>query len=169
MTLSIASKTLSDYDAQWAFNTATAFLRKSPIADYLIKQLEKQKTVTLTVEVYADPAQANRNTSDHGVIEWSVLSNDLSSNEASEVTAFLSRTPIEQKPYLASQLNLLHLLALACQQLNNQLDLRDADAPWPWLDEKTLSAVDIENHVARELSEQRLPDEQNWDRILNGK
>ena len=161
MTLSVTSKTLSDYDAQWAFNTATAFLRQSPLADYLIKQLEKQKTVTLTVEVYADPAQANRNTSDHGVIEWSVLSNDLSSNEASEVTAFLSRTPIEQKPYL--------LLALACQQLNNQLDLRDADAPWPWLDEKTLSAVDIENHVARELSEQRLPDEQNWDRILNGK
>ena len=61
----------------------------------------------------------------------------------------------------------MHLLALACQQLNNQLNFRDADATWPWLDEKVLSANDIENVVARELSDLPLPDEQNWNRLLN--
>ena len=42
MTISISSKTLSDYDANLAFNTATAFLRKSDLANYLIDQLEQQ-------------------------------------------------------------------------------------------------------------------------------
>lgn len=60
----------------------------------------------------------------------------------------------------------MHLLAQACQQLNNQLNFRDADATWPWLDEKVLSANDIENVVARELSDLPLPAEQNWDRLF---
>ena len=42
MTIGISSKTLSDYDANLAFNTATAFLRKSDLANYLIDQLEQQ-------------------------------------------------------------------------------------------------------------------------------
>jgi hypothetical protein len=51
--------------------------------------------------------------------------------------------------------------------LNSQLNFRDADATWPWLDEKVLSASDIEQVVARELSDLPLPDEQNWNRLLN--
>ena len=50
--------------------------------------------------------------------------------------------------------------------MNNQLNFRDADATWPWLDEKVLSANDIENVVARELSDLPLPAEQNWDRLF---
>ena len=42
MTIGISSKTLSDYDAHLAYNTATAFLRKSDLANYLIDQLEQQ-------------------------------------------------------------------------------------------------------------------------------
>ncbi len=74
--------------------------------------------------------------------------------------------PAQQKPYITSLWSLMHLLAVACQQLNSQLNFRDADATWPWLDEKVLSANDIENVVARELSDLPLPDEQNWDRLL---
>ena len=97
---------------------------------------------------------------------WSLLSDTLISAEASDVSTLLSRPPQTQKPYIASHLNLLHLLALACQQLNDQLNFRDADATWPWLDEKTLSATDIDNVVARELSDKAFPDGQNWDRLL---
>ncbi len=37
---------------------------------------------------------------------------------------------------------------------------------WPMACEKVLSAGDIENVVARELSDLPLPDEQNWNRLL---
>jgi hypothetical protein len=52
-------QTLSDYDANLAFNTATAFLRKSDLANYLIDQLEQQH-VKINLEVSADPALADR-------------------------------------------------------------------------------------------------------------
>lgn len=165
MTITVTSKTLNDYDAHLAVNTATAYLRQSDLAYYLIDQLEKQK-LKITLEVSSDPAYANKDTSRDGTLVWSLLSDTLISAEASDVSTLLSRPPQTQKPYIASHLNLLHLLALACQQLNDQLNFRDADATWPWLDEKTLSATDIDNVVARELSDKAFPDGQNWDRLL---
>ena len=165
MTITVTSKTLNDYDAHLAVNTATAYLRQSDLAYYLIDQLEKQK-LTLTLEVSSDPAYANKDTSRDGTLVWSLLSDTLISAEASDVSTLLSRTPQTQKPYIASHLNLLHVLALACEQLNNHLNFRDADATWPWLDETTLSASDIENFVARELLDQSWPADQNWDRVL---
>ncbi|WP_321838328.1 hypothetical protein [Pseudomonas kulmbachensis] len=165
MTISITSKTLSDYDANLAFNTATAFLRKSDLANYLIDQLEQQR-VKLHVEVSTDPALANQDVSNNGSIVWNLHSNVSPSADLADVTTLLSRIPAPQKPYITSQWVLLHLLALAIEQLNSQLNFRDADATWPWLDEKVLSASDIENVVARELSDLPLPDEQNWDRLL---
>ncbi len=165
MTIGISSKTLSDYDAHLAYNTATAFLRKSDLANYLIDQLEQQH-VKLTVEVSTDPALANQDVSNNGAIVWNLLSNAAQGPNLADVTALLSRIPAQQKPYITSLWSLMHLLAVACQQLNSQLNFRDADATWPWLDEKVLSANDIENVVARELSDLPLPDEQNWDRLL---
>ena len=165
MTISISSKTLSDYDAQLAFNTATAFLRKSDLANYLIDQLEQQR-VKLSVEVSSDPALANQDVSNKGSIVWNLHSDQSPCPDLPDVTALLSRIPAQQKPYITSQWRLMHLLALACQQLNSQLNFRDADATWPWLDEKVLSANDIENVVARELSDLPLPAEQNWDRLF---
>ena len=73
MSISITSKTLSDYDAQLAFNTATAFLRKSDLANYLIDQLEQQR-VKLSVEVSCDPALANQDVSNQGSIVWNLHS-----------------------------------------------------------------------------------------------
>ena len=166
MTIGISSKTLSDYDAHLAFNTATAFLRKSDLANYLIDQLEQQH-VKLSIEVSADPALANKDVSNNGAIVWNLHSSVSPSPNLADVAALLDRIPAQQKPYITSQWWLMHLLALACQQLNSQLNFRDADATWPWLDEKVLSAGDIENVVARELSDLPLPDEQNWDRLLN--
>lgn len=165
MSITITSKTLSDYDAQLAFNTATALLKNSDLASYLIKQLENQK-LSLEINVSIDPDQANKDSSVDGFILWSLRSDTLVSRDANEAIALLSRAPIEQKSYIASQLNLLHLLALACQQLNSQLNFRDADATWPWLDEDELQACDIENAVARELNEACLPSEQSWDEVL---
>lgn len=165
MTISITSKTLSDYDAQLAFNTATAFLRKSDLANYLIDQLEQQR-VKVSVEVSGDPALANQDVSNKGSIVWNLHSDQSPSPDLPDVAALLSRIPAQQKPYITSQWRLMHSLALACQQLNDQLNFRDADATWPWLDEKVLSAGDIENVVARELSDLPLPDEQNWNRLL---
>ena len=165
MTISITSKTLSDYDAQLAFNTATAFLRKSDLANYLIDQLEQQR-VKVSVEVSGDPALANQDVSNKGSIVWNLHSDQSPSPDLPDVAALLSRIPAQQKPYITSQWRLMHSLALACQQLNDQLNFRDADATWPWLDEKVLSAGDIENVVARELSDLPLPDEQNWIRLL---
>ena len=165
MTISITSQTLSDYDAQLAYKTATAYLRQSDLANYLIDQLEKQH-VKLSVEVSTDPALADKNSSNNGTIVWNLLSSVPPSSDLPHVAALLSRIPAPQKPYITSQWALMHALALACQQLNNQLNFRDADATWPWLDEKVLSADDIENGVARELSDLPLPDEQNWNRVL---
>jgi len=165
MTISISSKTLSDYDANLAFNTATAFLRKSDLANYLIDQLEQQH-VQLSIEVNTDPALANQDVSNNGSIVWNLHSSAAPGANLADVTALLNRIPAQQKPYISSLWELLHLLALACQQLNSQLNFRDADATWPWLDEKVLSANDIENVVARELRDLPLPDEQNWDRLL---
>ena len=71
MTIGISSKTLSDYDAHLAFNTATAFLRKSDLANYLIDQLEQQH-VKLNVEVSTDPALANQDVSNNGAIVWAM-------------------------------------------------------------------------------------------------
>ncbi|ARQ76326.1 MULTISPECIES: hypothetical protein [Pseudomonas] len=166
MTISISSKTLSDYDANLAYNTASAFLRKSDLANYLIDQLEQQR-VKLNIEVSTDPALANQDVSNNGAIVWNLHSNLTPGANLADVTALLNRIPAQQKPYITSLWTLMHLLALACQQLNNQLNFRDADATWPWLDEKVLSANDIENVVARELSDLPLPDEQNWNRLLN--
>lgn len=166
MTINVTSKTLSAYNAQLAFNTAKAYLSQSGLADYLIKQLEKQDQVQLSIEVSGDPAHANENASDDGKIFWSLRSDALYSDEASDVSSLLDKAPAERKPYIASHLNLLHVLALACEQLNNHLNFRDADATWPWLDETTLSASDIENFVARELLDQSWPADQNWDRVL---
>ena len=165
MTISITSKTLSDYDAHLAFNTATAYLRKSDLANYLIEQLEQQP-VKLGIEVSTDPALANQDVSNKGAIVWNLHSDQSPSPDLPDVAALLSRIPAQQKPYITSQWGLMHVLALACQQLNDQLNFRDADATWPWLDEKVLSAGDIESAVARELSDQPLPDEQNWNRLL---
>lgn len=166
MTISISSKTLSDYDANLAYNTASAFLRKSDLANYLIDQLEQQR-VKLNIEVSTDPALANQDVSNNGAIVWNLHSNLTPGANLADVTALLNRIPAQQKPCITSLWTLMHLLALACQQLNNQLNFRDADATWPWLDEKVLSANDIENVVARELSDLPLPDEQNWNRLLN--
>ena len=165
MTIGISSKTLSDYDAHLAFNTATAFLRKSDLANYLIDQLEQQH-VKLNVEVSTDPALANQEVSNNGAILWNLRSNLSPGANLPDVAALLNRIPEQQKPYITSLWALMHLLAQACQQLNNQLNFSDADATWPWLDEKVLSANDIENVVARELSDLPLPAEQNWDRLF---
>lgn len=166
MSIRISSKTLSNYDAHLAFNTATAYLRKSDLANYLIDQLERQH-LSLDIDVSTDPTQANQDASNTGTIVWCLRSTVCQSQELPDVAAMLSRTQAEQKAYLSTQWNLMHLLALACQQMNNQLNFRDADATWPWLDENELSARDIENVVARELSELPLPEEQNWNRLLN--
>nr|WP_314420829.1 hypothetical protein [uncultured Pseudomonas sp.] len=166
MTINITSKTLSDYDAHLAFNTATAFLRKSDLANYLIDQLEQQD-VKLSIDVSSDPALAQKDASNNGVILWNLHTATSPSPQLADVTALLSRIPAGQKQYITSQWVLMHLLALACHQLNDQLNFRDADATWPWLDEKVLSAGDIENVVARELSDLPLPEEQNWNRLLN--
>ncbi len=165
MTISITSQTLSDYDAQLAYKTATAYLRQSDLANYLIDQLEKQH-VKLSVEVSTDPALADKNSSNNGTIVWNLLSSVPPSSDLPHVAALLSRIPAPQKTFITSQWALMHALALACQQLNSQLNFRDADATWPWLDENVLSADDIENGVARELSDLPLPDEQNWNRVL---
>lgn len=165
MTISITSKTLSDYDANLAFNTATAFLRKSDLANYLIDQLEQQH-VKINLEVSTDPALADKDSSNDGSILWNLHTATSPSPQLSDVSALLSRIPAGQKQYITSQWVLMHLLALACNQLNDQLNFRDADATWPWLDEKVLSAGDIENVVARELSDLPLPEEQNWSRLL---
>ena len=165
MTISITSKTLSDYDANLAFNTATAFLRKSDLANYLIDQLEQQH-VKINLEVSTDPALADKDSSNDGSILWNLHTATSPSPQLSDVSALLSRIPAGQKQYITSQWVLMHLLALACHQLNDQLNFRDADATWPWLDEKVLSAGDIENVVARELSDLPLPEEQNWNRLL---
>lgn len=164
MTIRINSQTLSDYDAQLAYKTATAYLRQSALANYLIDQLEQH--VKLSVEVSTDPALANQTLSNNGTIVWNLLSSVSPRPDLPNVAALLSRIPASQKPYITSQWALMHALALACQQLNNQLNFRDADATWPWLDEKVLSADDIENAVARELSDLPLPDGQNWNRVL---
>lgn len=163
MTINISSKTLSDYKARLAYNTATAYLRTSDLALYLIKNLEHSKKVTLNIEVSTDPALANQDTSNAGAIVWNLHSTALIDQPDVIVNA-----PAKQQPYLASQWNLLHLLALACEQLNADLNFRDADATWPWLDEDTLSARDIESAVAEDLNTQPLPDGQNWDNVLKG-
>lgn len=165
MTIRITSQTLSEYDAQWAYKTATAYLRQSDLANYLIDQLEQQH-VKLSVEVSTDPALADQDTSNNGTIVWNLLSSVSPSEDLPNVAALLSRIPAAQKPYVTSQWGLMHALALACQQLSDQLNFRDADATWPWLDETVLSASDIENEVARELSDLPLPDPQNWNRVL---
>ena len=82
------------------------------------------------------------------------------------MTQLINHAPVEQRPYITSLWVLMHLLATACQQLNSHLNFRDADATWPWLDEQTLNASDIERAVARELIEQPLPEDNNWDRLL---
>jgi len=165
MTLSITSQTLSDYNAQLAYKTATAYLRQSDLAHYLIDQLEHQH-VKLSVEVSSDPALADKDTSADGVIVWNLHSSTWPNPQLSEITALLNRSPAQQKAYLTSQWVLMHLLALACQQLSDQLNFRDADATWPWLDEKELSANDIEKAVALELRDVPLPVEDNWNRVL---
>lgn len=163
MTINISSKTLSNYDAQLAYNTATAYLRTSDLALYLIKNLEHSKKVTLNIEVSTDPALANQDTSNAGAIVW-----NLHSTALIDQPDVIENAPAKQQPYLASQWNLLHLLALACEQLNADLNFRDADATWPWLDEDTLSAGDIESAVAEDLNTQPLPDGQNWDNEIKG-
>ena len=165
MTISITSQSLSDYDAQLAYKTATAYLRQSGLARYLIDQLEHQP-VKLSIEVSADPALADKDVSNNGALVWNLRSSVWPNPQVTDVTALLNRSPVHQKAYLTSQWVLMHLLALACQQLNNQLDFRDADAPWPWLDEKELSADDIEKAVAQELRDVPLPVEDNWNRVL---
>lgn len=65
MTISITSQSLSDYDAQLAYKTATAYLRQSGLARYLIDQLEHQP-VKLSIEVSADPALADKDVSNNG-------------------------------------------------------------------------------------------------------
>lgn len=165
MTLTITSSTLSDYDAQLAVNTATAFLRQSDLAHYLIDQLEQQR-VTLTLNVSSDPGLANKDASNNGELLWSLHTRTLPNPPLPEVTLLINRAPVEQRPYITSLWVLMHLLATACQQLNSHLNFRDADATWPWLDEQTLNSSDIERAVARELSEQSLPEDQNWDRLL---
>ena len=164
MSITLTSKTLSPYDAEMAFKTATAFLRKSDLADYLMTQFEKQK-VALNVEVSTDPT-FEQNASNQGAITWNLRDAVALGAEQQDVAALLERVPEPQKPYISSQLALLHLLALACQQLASKLNFRDADATWPWLDEKELSANDIENVIARELNAQPLPEEQNWNRLF---
>ncbi|MFP3517968.1 hypothetical protein SB766_17430 [Pseudomonas sp. SIMBA_077] len=166
MTIRISSQHLSDYDAQLAYKTATAYLRQSDLARYLIDQLEHQH-VTLTVEVSSDPALANKDTSNNGAIVWNLRSDLSSSPNVPAVAALLGSVPSAKQPYVASQWGLMHALALACQQLNGQLNFRDADATWPWLDEKELSATDIEQVVASELADKPMPVEQDWDRLLN--
>ena len=165
MTLTITSSTLGDYDAQLAVNTATAFLRQSALAHYLIDQLEQQR-VTLTLDVSSDPELANKDASNKGEMVWSLYTRALPTPPLPEVTQLVNRAPVEQRPYITSLWVLMHLLATACQQLNSHLNFRDADATWPWLDEKTLNASDIERAVARELIEQPLPEDNNWDRLL---
>lgn len=167
MTITITSSTLSDYDAHLAVNTATAFLRQSDLAHYLIDQLEQQR-VTLTLDVSSDPGLANKNASNKGEMVWSLHTRALPNPPLPEATQLINRAPAEQRPYITSLWVLMHLLATACEQLNSHLNFRDADATWPWLDEQTLSASDIERVVARELSEQPLPQDNNWDRLLNG-
>lgn len=162
MAIHISSNTLSDYDAQLAFNTATAYLRTSDLALYLIKNLEHSKKVTLNVQVCAAPSPAGEDTCDAGTLLWHLHGAAL----ANQPQVF-ANAPAEQQPYLASLWRLMHLLALACEQLNADLNFRDADATWPWLDENTLSARDIEHAVASELNKQPLPDEQNLNRVLN--
>lgn len=165
MTLTITSSTLSDYDAQLAVNTATAFLRQSALAHYLIDQLEQQR-VTLTLDVSSDPVLANKDASNNGELLWNLHTRALPNPPLPEVTQLINRAPVEQRPYITSLWVLMHLLATACQQLNSHLNFRDADATWPWLDEQTLNASDIERAVASELSEQPLPEDQSWDRLL---
>lgn len=165
MTITITSSTLSDYDAQLAVNTATAFLRQSDLAHYLIDQLEQQR-VTLTLDVSSDPGAANKDASNNGELLWSLHTRTLPNPPLPEVTQLINHAPVEQRPYTTSLWVLMHLLATACQQLNSHLNFRDADATWPWLDEQTLNASDIERAVARELIEQPLPEDNNWDRLL---
>ena len=164
MSITLTSKTLSPYDAELAFKTATAFLRKSDLADYLMTQFEKQN-VALNVEVSTGPA-SQQNASHQGTIVWNLRSTVSPGAEQQDVAALLNSVPEPQKPYISSQLALLHLLALACQQLARKFNFRDADATWPWLNEKELSAHDIENVIARELKAQPLPEEQNWNRLF---
>lgn len=165
MTITITSSTLSDYDAQLAVNTATAFLRQSDLAHYLIDQLEQQR-VTLTLDVSSDPGAANKDASNNGELLWGLHTRTLPNPPLPEVTQLINHAPVEQRPYITSLWVLMHLLATACQQLNSHLNFRDADATWPWLDEQTLNASDIERAVARELIEQPLPEDNNWDRLL---
>lgn len=165
MTITITSSTLSDYDAQLAVNTATAFLRQSDLAHYLIDQLEQQR-VTLTLDVSSDPGLANKDASNNGELLWSLHTRTQPNPPLPEVTQLINHAPVEQRPYITSLWVLMHLLATACQQLNSHLNFRDADATWPWLDEQTLNASDIERAVARELIEQPLPEDNNWDRLL---
>ncbi|KQB52985.1 hypothetical protein AQS70_12225 [Pseudomonas endophytica] len=166
MTIRITSQSLSDYDAQLAYKTATAYLCQSDLASYLIDQLEHQH-LKLTVEVSSDPATANKDTSNNGAIVWNLRSDLSPSTNVPAVAALLSSAPAAKQPYVASQWGLMHLLALACQQLNEQLNFRDADATWPWLDEKALSAADIEQAVASELADKPMPVKQDWNRLLN--
>ena len=165
MTITITSSTLSDYDAQLTVNTATAFLRQSDLAHYLIDQLEQQR-VTLSLDVSSDPGAANKDASNNGELLWSLHTRTLPNPPLPEVTQLINHAPVEQRPYITSLWVLMHLLATACQQLNSHLNFRDADATWPWLDEQTLNASDIERAVARELIEQPLPEDNNWDRLL---
>ena len=165
MTITITSSTLGDYDAQLAVNTATAFLRQSDLAYYLIDQLEQQR-VTLSLDVSSDPGLANKDASNNGELLWSLHTRTLPNPPLPEVTQLINHAPVEQRPYITSLWVLMHLLATACQQLNSHLNFRDADATWPWLDEQTLNASDIERAVARELIEQPLPEDNNWDRLL---
>lgn len=165
MTISITSQSLSDYNAQLAYKTATAYLRQSGLARYLIDQLEHQH-LKLNIEVSIDPTLADKDVSNNGALVWNLRSSVWPNPQVTEVTALLNRSPVQQKAYLTSQWVLMHLLALACQQLNDQLNFRDADATWPWLDEKELSADDIEKTVAQELRDVPLPVEDNWNRVL---
>ena len=130
MTISITSKTLSDYDAHLAFNTATAFLRKSDLANYLIDQLEQQH-VKINLEVSADPALADKDSSNDGSILWNLHTATSPSPQLSDVSALLSRIPAGQKQYITSQWVLMHLLALACHQLNDWCSATSSEACLP--------------------------------------
>lgn len=165
MTLTVSSTTLSDYDAHLAFKTATAFLRKSDLADYLIAQLEKQ-AISLSIEINADPALTGTSTYSHGKIFWNLYNNDCPSLNLDDVAALFKRIPPEQQDYLATYWALMHLLAMACQDLDSQLNFRDGIPAWPWLDDESIEARDIENVVARELIKQPLPEACDWRLVI---
>ena len=97
----------------------------------------------INLEVSADPALADKDSSNDGSILWNLHTATSPSPELSDVSALLSRIPAGQKQYITSQWVLMHLLALACHQLNDQLNFRDADATWPWLDEKSCASPNL--------------------------